>query len=230
MAEGTMVPTTPRQKKRGLKFFLTFIVVLALLMIILYLLSLMHSSKFYLEPEGGTLLVKKGFFLPWGSEIYKPTNPNQAAAYEPIEIPREKMPASTQEFDDLPALNQQYASILIGLAKDLVRSEDEKNFQKGKALFERAKRLEGLSLKQLSDIEADVAEIEYAEAKRIYNGIENFLNEARSKFKKAEMFGSRFPDAAEWIRKVDNLLEVIHENKPIALPSNASPEMPPATK
>jgi hypothetical protein len=220
-------PSAPR-KKRGFRLFFTFTILLALVMVIVYLLSLMHSKRFYLVPEGNTLLVKKGFFLPWGSEIYKPADPNQFMLYEAIEIPSEKLPNGVQEFEDLPALNQQYAAILIGLAKDLVRSEDENKFQKGKALFERAKHLDGLNLKQVYDIDADVTEIEYLEAKRTYHGIERILNEARGRFKKAETLGAnRFPDATEWIRKVDILLEVLHANKSTTVPPGTPTEMPP---
>jgi hypothetical protein len=185
------------------------------------LFSVIHSKKFYLVPDGNTLLVKKGIIFLWGSEIYKPNDPSQGMLYEAIEPPRERLPTGIQEFDDLPSLNQAYATILIDLANNLIHAEDERSFQKGKALLERAKRLEGLNLKLINEIDDNVTEIDFLEAKRTYNGIENILNEARSRFKKAETLGSgRFPDASNWVRKVDNLLEVIRTNKNTVFPSS----------
>jgi hypothetical protein len=232
MAEGTVEsPSPPPRKKGGIKLFFVFIVVLALLMVILYLLSVMHSKKFYLVPEGNTLLVKKGIIFLCGSEIYKPNNPNQAPLYEAVEMPSEKLPLGIQEFEDLPSLNQAYATILIGLANDLVRSEDDRSFRKGKSLLERAKSLEGLNLKQVSEIDAHVTEIEYLEAKRTFTGIENILNEARGRFKKAETLGAgRFPDANDWVLKVDTLLDVIRANKNSPPPSSTPAEMPPTSQ
>jgi hypothetical protein len=230
MAEGTVgSPSARPRKKGGIKLFFTFSVVLALLMIIVYLLSVMHAKKFYLVPEGNTLLVKKGIIFLCGSEIYRPNNPSQDMLYEAIEMPSERLPLGIQEFEDLPSLNQAYATILIGLANDLIRSEDDRNFRKGKALLERAKSLEGLNQKQVSEIDAHVTEIEYLEAKRTYTGIENILNETRSRFKKAETSGAgRFPDANDWVRKVDNLLDLIRTNKNTPCPSKTPVEKPPA--
>ncbi len=219
----------PPRKRGGIRFFFVFTVVLALLMVIVYLFSVIHSKKFYLVPDGNTLLVKKGIIFLWGSEIYKPNDPSQGMLYEAIELPRERLPTGIQEFDDVPSLNQAYAAILMDLANNLIRSEDDKNFQKGKALLDRAKRLEGLNLKLINEIDDNVTEINYLEAKRTYNGIESILNEARSRFKKAETLGSgRFPDASNWVRKVDNVLEVIRTNKDTVLPSAGQAEATPA--
>jgi hypothetical protein len=219
MVEGTTESqTAPPRKKGGIKLLFAFGVVLALLMIIVYLLSVMHAKKYYLVPDGNTLIVKKGIMFLFGSLVYKPTNPSQAMLYEAVELRSDQLPLETQEFDDLPSLNQAYAAILIDAANKLVRAEDDRSFQEGKALFERAKHLEGLNLKQINDIDADVTEIEYVEAKRTYNELESILNDARARFKKAETAGQgRYSDASDWVRKIDDLLEVVRANKTTAL-------------
>src|SRR4030042_6180238 len=98
MAEVTVEsPSARPRKKGGIKLFFVFTVVLALLMVIVYLLSVMHSKKFYLVPEDNTLLVKKGIIFLYGSEIYKPNNPSQAMLYEEVEMPSEKLPLGIKE-------------------------------------------------------------------------------------------------------------------------------------
>ncbi len=213
-AEPVPVSKRPRKKGGGAKVMFVVLVVLALAGIIVYLLSLLNSKTFFLVPEGGELVVKKGIFFPVGSEIYQPKSPEQAALYTPIELPDELRHAGPLKFEDLPSLNREFAKYMIALANKLVFQKDEKQYLKGKKYLERLRDLTGLEPKQIDRVKSLGADVNYIEAKRAYQGVEKTLESALRKFRQAETFGTgRFGDAAEWIVKIETLLKAIRLTK-----------------
>ncbi len=216
-SEKEVVPAPPRPRRKkggGAKLLFISLVVLALAGIIVYLLSLLNSKTFFLVPEDGELVVKKGIFFPVGSELYQPPEPGLAALYAPIDLPDELKHAGPMEFDDLPSLNREFGKYLIGLATTLVFSDDEGQYKKGRAYLERVRKLHGLDPAQVDRVKSLRADVDYIEAKRAYLGVERTLERALKKFKQAETFGSgRFGDAGEWINKIETLLEAIRVTK-----------------
>lgn len=203
------------------------LVVLALAGIIVYLLSLLNSKKFFLVPEGGDLAVKKGIFFPVGSEVYQPKEPELADLYKPVEVPDELRHAGAIEFPDLPSLNREFAKYLIRFARQMIFSDDEVRYQRGISYLARSKRLEGLDLEQQETIRGLMADVDYIEAKHSYVGVERTLEHALKMFKRAETFGTgRFADAHEWIQKIEVLLQAIRETKAAGIP-RAEPEPEP---
>jgi hypothetical protein len=225
-------PPPPRARKGGgAKVMFVVLIVLALAGIIVYLLSLLNSKKFFLMPEGGELVVKKGIFFPVGSEIYMPKEPELANLYKPIEVPDELRHAGAIEFPDLPSLNREFAKYLIRFAKEMIFSDDDVRYQRGKSYLARSKRLEGLDLEQQETIRGLMADVDYIEAKRSYAGVERTLEHALKMFKRAETFGTgRFADAHEWIQKIEVLLQAIRTTKAAGVPKlepEPVPEPPP---
>ncbi|RME26004.1 MAG: hypothetical protein D6806_06935 [Deltaproteobacteria bacterium] len=209
------VEAEPRKRRGGgVKTILVMLIILALGGVILYLLSLLNSKKYFLVPEGGELVVKKGMFLPFGEDVFKPSDPELARLYQPIDVPEELKHAKKLEFDDLPSLNRELAKYLIGRAERLIFSKDEKFYRKGKEYLDRVSRFDGLNPQQIDKIASLKADVDYLEAKRSYQQVEKILEDALRKFRKAQTFGSgRFRDAAEWIRKIENLLDAIKKAK-----------------
>ncbi len=225
--EAPVMEATPR-RRRSNRVLVTGIVILFLLAVIVYLLSLLHSKKFYLTVESGQVTVRAGIFFPWGSTRYKPEDPEQAALYAPLELPRD-FRAENREFDDLPSLNRELAALLIKLVEERVFVEDEETFQKGKGYLKRAEKLQGLDVAQVQHIQRLTADVDYVEAKRVYLQVEKLLEDTRRKFERARTYGSgRFADAAEWSRKVQNLLQVIEAAKAQPAAEGRSPEAPPS--
>jgi hypothetical protein len=214
-------PPPPRARRGGgAKVMFVVLIVLALAGIIVYLLSLLNSKKFFLTPEGGELVVKKGIFFPVGSEIYQPKEPELAELYQPIEVPDELRNVGAIEFPDLPSLNREFAKHLIKFAREMIFSEDDSRYVRGKSYLIRSKRLEGLDLEQQETIRGLMADVDYIEAKRSYAGVERTLEHALKMFKRAETFGTgRFADAGEWIQKIQILLEAIRATKAAGVPS-----------
>jgi hypothetical protein len=164
-------------------------------------------------------VVKKGIFFPVGSEIYVPKEPELANMYKPIEVPDELRHAGAIEFPDLPSLNREFAKYLIRFAKEMIFSDDDNRYQRGKTYLARSKRLEGLDLEQQETIRGLMADVDYIEAKRSYAGVERTLEHALKMFKRAETFGTgRFADAHEWIQKIEILLEAIRTTKAAGVP------------
>jgi hypothetical protein len=193
---------------------LVVLIVLGLAGVIVYLLSLLNSKKFFLVPEGGELVVKKGIFFPMGSERYQPKDPKLASLYSPIDLPEELRHAGPIEFEDLPSLNRDFGNYMIKFANKLVFSKEEALYQKGRRYLERVGTMQGLDAKQMQSIQGLNADVDYIEAKRAYLSVEHTLERALKKFKQAETFGTgRFADAVEWIKKIQVLLEAIRVTK-----------------
>lgn len=214
--EAVPAAARPRPKKRGsgAKVMFVILIVLALAGVIVYLLSLLNSKTFFLVPENGELVVKKGIFFPVGSEVYLPKDPEQAALYKPIDIPDALKHAGPIEFEDLPSLNREFAKYLIDLATKMVFAEDESQYTKGKGYLERVRKLHGLDPEQVDRVKSLRADVDYIEAKRAYLGVEKILESALRKFRQAETFGSgRFGDAKEWIDKIQTLMDAIRATK-----------------
>ncbi|RLB55368.1 MAG: hypothetical protein DRI34_10675 [Deltaproteobacteria bacterium] len=233
--ERRVIEAPPPRRKRGggAKALFVLLVILALAGVIVYLLSLINSKRFFLVPEGGELVVKKGIFFPVGNELYRPTDPEQARLYQPIELPEQLRHAAALQFEDLPSLNRELAKYLIEHAERMVFSDDDKFYQRGRAYLERVSHLHGLDPQQIEKVKSLQADVDYLEAKRSYQGVEKILERALRKFRKAQAFGSgRFQDADVWIAKIGNLLDAIKRAKasaPASAPATGpAPETPPA--
>ncbi len=224
----------PRQKRKGggAKFVIVLLIILALVGVIVYLLSMINSKRFFLVPEGDQLVVKKGVFFLTGSEPYQGDDPQDAGLYAPIQLP-EGFGTAPKEFDDLSELNHTFANILIQQAQKLVFSGKDAAYHRGQAYLDRLDRLKGLKPDQVKLIMALNADVDYIEAKRAYQGVEKTLERALKKFHQAETYGTgRFADAPEWIAKLENLLAIIRASKAGELPpiGDRSPAPPSAEK
>jgi hypothetical protein len=221
--EQEALPASPRRRSGGTKVLIVALLVLCLIGVIVYLLSVIHSKKYFLTVEGDTLTVKKGIMFVVGSEAYKPEKAEEAPLYAAIALSQGKVDseeirrireAKEKEFDDLASLNHEYGAILVSLAQGLVFSNDRGEFLKGRGFLERAQGLKGLDSKQLDAIKALGADVEYLEAKQAYLGVEETLKKAQKMFEQAETFGTgRFSDAGEGARKIKALLEVVRATK-----------------
>jgi len=216
------LPVQPQRKRRkggGAKFLFVVLIILALVGIIVYLLSMINSKRFFLVPEGDQLVVKKGVFFLAGSEPYQGTEPGEVALYASIDLP-DKFGTNQREFEDLAALNIEFANILISEAQRLVFAKTEADYRRGRAYLDRLDKLKGLKPDQVKLIMALNADVDYIEAKRSYEGVERTLAAALKKFKQAETYGTgRFADAPEWIKKVEGLLLIIKATKNGTLPA-----------
>ena len=222
--------TMPPRKGGAFKWVFILLIILALCGVIVALLSELNSRRYFLVVEGNRLGVKKGIYFVTGHDAYRPADPKTAGLYGPIELPAGYQAAQTRMFEDLASLNREFGEVLIRLAKQGVVADDEKTYRKGKAYLERAVKMQGLDAGQLETIQALNADVDYIEAKLAYRGVEQILEGALKKFKKAETFGTgRFPDTQEWIRKVTRLLESIRAAKAGVLPQPQAAQQPPAT-
>jgi len=225
-------PTQPPRRRRkggGAKFLFVVLIILALVGVIVYLLSMINSKRFFLVPEGDQLVVKKGVFFLAGSEPYKGDSAEEASLYDSIDLPA-KFGAEQREFEDLAALNIEFGNILIEEAQRLVFSKTDADYRQGRAYLGRLDKLKGLKPDQVKLIMALNADVDYIEAKRAYQGVEHTLAAALKKFKQAETYGTgRFADAPEWIKKVEGLLLIIKATKDGVLPAppRPKPDLPP---
>jgi len=210
---------SPRKKGVGFKFILVVVLILALGGISVYLLSLMNSKKYFLEQTDGKLYIKQGILFVTGSESYKPVEPKDAWLYEPIEAPEEYKSVAVKEFDDMVSLHQELGRILIKQAQELVFSDDDARYNKGKAHIKRLRALPDLTGKQHDLVKALQADLDYIEGKQAYLGMEQILEAARRKFVEAKTYGTgHFSDTDEWIEKIDSLLVSIRATKAGKLP------------
>jgi hypothetical protein len=205
------------------------LIILALAGVIVYLLSLLNSKRYFLAPEGDQLVVKKGIFFVTGSDRFRSNEPSLAGLYDPVELPSGYR-AGLMAFEDLPSLNAELATIMLESARPWVFATEENLHLKGVAYLRRLGRMNGLSQTQLRALESLNAEVDYLEARSAYLGVERTLEDALRKFKKARLNEeSRFQDTEAWIAKVERLLTTIRDIK-AGLRPEAAPTPEPALR
>ncbi|HOX46381.1 MAG TPA: hypothetical protein PK668_22450 [Myxococcota bacterium] len=220
------LPAPSRSRKRGSGWIIAALLILALLGVIVYLLSLLNSKKYFLAAEGEQLVVKQGIFFLAGSDRFRPSDPALAGLYEPIDLPPGHR-GGEREFEDLPSLNTELAAVMLQQAEVWVFAQEDALYKKGVNYLDRLGKLNGLSQSQLKAIEALRADVDYLEARSAYAGVEDTLEDALRKFRKSKLNeDSRFKDTEAWIGRVQHLLETIRESK--EGPRPVLPEAPPA--
>lgn len=204
-----MTETVPgRTAGSAVKGLLAWLLVLGLLAAVLYLVSERNSRLWVLAPEEGRLVVKRGLFLPFGSQEYRPTDPALAKVYGPLVPPPSKPLPPRREFLDESDLDRALYDVLSAWSAEDVTSGDPARLERGLGYLERAMDLPAISAAQRDSLAALQAESGYFEARRLLERARAELTEAGRKLKITA--GSRSPradDAEALLRELAPALE-----------------------
>ncbi|HET6436874.1 MAG TPA: hypothetical protein VFG59_02345 [Anaeromyxobacter sp.] len=175
--------------------FLAWVVILALLAAVVYLVSQQNARTWALVPEEGRLVVKKGLLLPVGRTEFKTTDPVQAKVYGPLVPPPGKGLPAERTFTEQAELDRALYQLLASWAREDVASGDPARLERGLGYLERAMELPAISASQHDDLAALRAESGYYEARRLLEKARAELAEAADKLRLAA--GSRSAHASD---------------------------------
>lgn len=213
------------------KHLLAWVLALGLGALAFWLASERNARRWYLAPEEGQLVVKKGISFPVGSTRFKTDDPALAQTYGPLRPPAGAVLPGPRDFDDRAGLDQALFELLSKWARDDIASEKPEQLERGLAFVARAERLPGVSAAQREDLRALRGESGYFEALWLIERGAEDLRLAREKLRLAADAPTRHAsDALVLLRRVDPLVEqAFHASRPGAEPKGGPPKLPGAS-
>lgn len=155
---------SPGKKPAPRRSPLLWLVVLAMAAVVVVLLSERNARQWWLVPQAGTLVVKKGIVFVTGKTSFKTDDPELSRTYAPVAVPRGAPPPTEQAFDDRASLDQALFALLARWARDDIQSEQPERIAEARGYLQRAARLGGLAPVQRDDLRALQGEIAFYEA------------------------------------------------------------------
>jgi hypothetical protein len=200
-------PQAPRHRSAGGRL-LAWAVILALAALVFWLASERNARQWFLVPEDGELVVKKGMPFPAGRARFKTDDPQLAQTYAPVKPPAGAPAAGEQAFDDRAALDQALYDLLSRWARDDIETEKPELVARGLAWVARAERLAGVSAAQREDLRALRGESGFYEAMWLLERGAEDLRLAREKLRLAADSPTRHAaEAFVLLRRLDPLVE-----------------------
>ncbi|MBK7863237.1 MAG: IF-2 protein [Archangiaceae bacterium] len=142
------------------KRLLITVALLGLAGVTVFLLSQENARTYTLEVRDGKLVVLKGRMMPMGADPWRPP-PELVDTYAPLDLKgTQPYGVLNVKFTDRDELDRSLYSVLEGLAKPRVASDNVEELTDGLYLLRRADRLSGLTEEQklsLKTMKSDVA-------------------------------------------------------------------------
>lgn len=188
-------PMTNRSAGAAARGLLAWLAILGLAAAVGWLASERNARRWWLSPEEGRLVVRKGMFLPLGSQEFRSSDPAQARVYAPLVPPQGKPAPEERAYDEQGGLDRALYDLLAAWAREDVASGEPARLERGLGYVDRALDLPGLSAAQREDLVALRAESGFHEARRLLEKARAELSEAAQKLRLTA--GSRSPRAAD---------------------------------
>lgn len=220
-------------------------VVLALAGVTVFLLSQENARTFTLEVRDGKLVVLKGRLMPVGADPWRPP-PELVDAYAPLDL-RGTQPFGVLNvrYTERDELDRALFSVIEGLAKPRVNSDDPKELDEGMYLIRRADRLGGITEEQKISLKSMKTDVAFYSARMKLEDAQRQIEEAVAQLKIATETPNRHSRSAnqmllvveptskvmiESLRKAVNALSApaAEPNAPVAPQLGAPPAPPPA--
>lgn len=151
--------SAPRRRSR-----LALLLAVGLAVAVAWLLSERNARSWWIVPEDGRVVVKKGIPFVTGKAAFQSSDPETAATYAPLVPPPGAAPPAEASFDDRADLDQALFEILARWARDDVQSQQVDRMERARGYLHRASRLAGLSPAQREQLRALQAETAFQEA------------------------------------------------------------------
>jgi hypothetical protein len=129
-----------------------------------WLLAERNARQWWLVPEGGKLVVKKGVFFPAGKAAFVSADPEVARTYAPLVPPQGTAALAESSYDDRAELDQALFDLLAGWARDDIQSQQMERMERARGHLARASRLAGISPAQREVLRVLQAETAFQEA------------------------------------------------------------------
>jgi hypothetical protein len=129
-----------------------------------WLLAERNARQWWLVPEEGRVVVKRGVFFPAGKVTFKSDDPEMSRTYAPLAPPPGSAMPQESAFDDRAALDQALFEWLARWAREDIQSEQMARMERARGYLQRSARLAGLSPAQRDQLRALQAETAFQEA------------------------------------------------------------------
>ena len=218
--------SSPKKKtsaKQKVSRFFTGLVLLALIGAVLYLLSEKNARTYFLVPEQGQLIVKKGRFLPMGEIAFTHNDPAISAAYAPLRIPGFSAQLERARFSERAELDQALANHLLNWSQTYVKRNTKKSIAAAIPLLERVEILPVTSSQQKIQLDELYREVSFFQGRESLEAAKNTLDSSRDFFSRAQDAKSKIAKQAKYAvdeigvitESVVSLLKVIDGEKSI---------------
>lgn len=152
----------PAPRRRSV---LPLLLAVGLAVAVAWLLAERNARQWWLVPEDGKVVVKKGVFFPAGKAAFQSADPEATRTYAPLVVPPGvSAPALEAAYDDRAELDQALFDLLARWARDDIQSQQMERMERARAHLSRASRLAGLSPAQREQLRALQAETAFQEA------------------------------------------------------------------
>ena len=157
-----MSDETPRPAKSRSPLLLLLAVGLAVA--VAWLLAERNARQWWLVPEEGRVVVKRGVFFPVGKATFKSDDPEMSRTYAPLAPPPGAATPVESAYDDRAGLDQALFEWLARWAREDIQSEQMARMERARGYLGRASRLAGLSPAQREQLRILQAETAFQEA------------------------------------------------------------------
>ncbi len=189
MAEETK--TAPARRRSPLLAVLA----VGLAVAVAWLLAERNARTWWLVPEDGKLVVKRGVPFVVGKAAFKSADPEASRTYAPVTPPSGATLPAEESFDDRAALDQALFGWLARWAREDVQSEQYARMERARGYLARAARLTGISAAQHEELHGLQAETAFQEGVESLRSGSEALRRALESMQLAA--GARGPVAAE---------------------------------
>jgi hypothetical protein len=129
-----------------------------------WLLAERNARQWWIVPEDGKVVVKKGVFFPTGKAAFTSADPETARTYAPLTPPQGSAALVETSYDDRAELDQALFELLARWARDDIQSQQMERMERARGHLARASRLAGLSPAQREQLRVLQAETAFQEA------------------------------------------------------------------
>jgi hypothetical protein len=129
-----------------------------------WLLAERNSRQWWIVPEDGKVVVKKGILFVTGKAPWQPADAETARTYAPIPVPPGAPAIVEASFDDRAELDRALFELLARWAGDDIQSQQLERMERARRYLVRASRLGGLSPEQREQLRVLQAETAFQEA------------------------------------------------------------------
>lgn len=152
-------PAAPRRRS-----VLPLLLAVGLGVAVAWLLAERNARQWWLVPEDGRVVVKKGLFFPAGKAAFQSADPEATRTYAPLPVPQGATAPVESAYDDRAELDQALFDLLARWARDDIQSQQMERMERARGHLSRASRLAGLSPSQREQLRALQAETAFQEA------------------------------------------------------------------
>jgi len=174
---------------------LPLLLAVGLAVAVAWLLAERNARQWWIVPEDGKVVVKKGVLFVTGKTAFQSADPETARTYAPIPAPQGGAAVAETAYEDRAELDQALFELLAGWAKADIQSQQMERMERARGYLGRASRLAGLSPAQREQLRVLQAETAFQEAVEHLTQGANALRRALEGLKLAAE--ARGPVAAE---------------------------------